>query len=187
VPRSRGFTGTARSRRRSSWEIGPQTGVDGAAIAIASSSLLVGNGGAVVLADGPTLVRLRGELNLFLTLSGGVGDGFHGAFGVAIANEDAFAAGVGSLMTPITEEDWDGWIYHSYFGIFSGGPVAAATTAKQQELVNPGSAVVHREVDSKAMRKLIEHDTIYCALEVVELGNCTMEWAFNSRMLVKLP
>ena len=184
---SRG-SGTRRfpARRKTSWEIGAQTGVDGASTNITSSGATLAGGGAAATLDGLTLVRTRGDLNLFITTSNGVGNGFHGAFGIGIGNENAFAAGAASLLTPLTDEEWDGWIYHRYFGVFSGGTIAAATAAQQADQVNAVSGALHIEVDSKAMRKLTQQDTIYAMLEVVELGTCSMEWAFNSRSLIKL-
>jgi len=142
----------------------------------------------LIVAEGHTLIRTRGDLNLFITIATAAGDGFHGAFGIGIGNENAFTAGVASLNTPLGDEDWDGWIYHRYFGLFAGGPLATATAADQQSQVNSSSAAMHIEVDSKAMRKLNEGDVIYAAVEAVELGAAaSMEWAFNSRTLVKLP
>ena len=187
MARSRGFTRQGPQRRKTSWEIGAQTGIDGATRAVSSSSSLLAVSGVNSEVDGLTLIRTRGDLNLFLTTCDAVGNGFHGAFGIGIVNENAFAAGIGSVLTPLTDEDWDGWFYHRYFGIFSGGPIAAATAAQEALQINSTSAALHVEVDSKAMRKLTEQMTIYAALEVVELGTCTMEWAFNSRSLFKLP
>ena len=186
MARSRGFAQQGR-RRKTSWEIGSQSGADGASISLSSSTALLGTGGVTTLLDGQTLVRTRGDLNLSLSLADIAGSGFTGAFGVGVVNENAFVAGIGSVLTPLTDEDWDGWLYHRYFSLVAGGPLAAATAAAQADFVNPTAAALHIEVDSKAMRRMIEQQTIYCALEVVETGTATMEWAFNSRMLFKLP
>jgi len=175
-------------RRKTSWNIGPQTGVDGATQVISASAAVLATGTAVVLNEGITMVRTRGELNVFLSIATGQGDGFHGAFGIAVASSPAVTAGVGSVPTPITEENWDGWLYHRYFGLFAGGPLATATAADQQSQVNATTAALRVEVDSKAMRKLSVDMTIYAAIEVIELGAASsMEWGFNSRILVKLP
>ena len=179
----------ARSqRRKTSWQIGPQSGVNGAAVAISASQATLLNTVAVVLEDGLTLVRTRGEFTAFLRTSTAAGDGYHGAFGIGVATLAAVTAGVLSVPTPLTEEDWDGWLYHRYFGIFSGGPLATATAAQQTDLVNPMSAAIRLEVDSKAMRKLETEMALFAAIEVVELGAAgIMEFSFNCRMLVKLP
>ena len=181
-------TGVRSLRRKTNWAIGPQTAGDGASIAIGSSQALLAANGAQVIESGITLVRLRGSLNLFLTSAAALGDGFHGAFGIGIATLPAFTIGVTAVPTPITEESWNGWLYHRYFGIFSGGPIAAATAAQEALQVNSTSAALNFEVDSKAMRKLNTDTVIFAALEVIELGaSSTMEFAFNSRLLVKLP
>ena len=188
MPLPRGFDRSRSSRRRrTSWEIGPQTGVDGASIAIGQSEARLAAGGVTIVSDGNTLVRLRGSLNVFLTSVDALGNGYHGAFGIGIVTDQAFDGGVSTVPTPITEEDWDGWLYHRYFGLFSAGPIAAATAAQEALQVNSRPVAVHIEVDSKAMRKVRENDAVYAAIEVIELGTGTMEWSFNSRTLFKLP
>ena len=172
--------------RKTSWDLGPKTSTDGATQPVTTSSIVVASQGVQILVDGETHVRLRGALNLFLTLCDAAGNGFTGAFGVGIVNVKAFAAGTGSLLAPLSEEDWDGWIYHRYFGLFAGGPIAAATAMDQTSAVNPTSAALNVEVDSKAMRKLKLDDVIYAAIEVVEVGTAAMEFGFNSRTLSKL-
>ena len=187
--RSRFPTSSARSsRRKTSWTVGPETSVNGATQVITASSAVLATTGAAVAEDGLTLVRTRGELVCLLGISASQGDGFHGAFGIGVATLAAFTAGIGSVPTPLTEEDWNGWLYHRYFGLFSGGPIAAATAAQQGDQVNSTSAALRVEVDSKAMRKLSMDMIVYAAVEVVELGAASsMEFAFNSRLLVKLP
>ena len=188
--RGSGFrTNLARSqRRKTSWQIGPQSGVDGASVQISASQATLLNGVLFVSEDGLTLVRTRGEFVAHLQLAAADGDGFHGAFGIAVATSAAVTAGVASVPTPLTEENWDGWLYHRYFGLFSGGPIAAATATQQKEQVNATSAALRFEVDSKAMRKLEVDMAIYAAIEVVELGAASqMRFAFNSRTLIKLP
>ena len=176
-----------RQKRKTSWGIGPQTGVDGALQSITASSAVLATGAVGITADGQTLVRTRGELSLFLSAATGIADGFHGAFGIAVASAAAVTAGAASVPTPITEEGWDGWLYHRYFSTFAGGTIAAATAAQQADQVNNMSAALKIEVDSKAMRKLETQMSIYAAVEVIVAGAGTLRWAFNSRMLFKLP
>ena len=188
--RRSGFpTSLGRSqRRKTSWTVGPETGVNGATQVITASGSVLATTAVITTMDGITLVRTRGELVLLLGIAAAQGDGFHGAFGIGQVSSPAFTAGVGSVPTPLTEEDWDGWLYHRYFGLFSGGPLATATAADQQSQVNSTSAALRLDVDSKAMRKSEIDMTFYAAIEVVELGTASsMEFAFNSRMLVKLP
>ena len=176
------------SKRKTSWDVGPETGVNGATQVITASSAVLATTAVAFLFDGDTIVRTRGELNIFLSIAAGQGDGFHGAFGIGVASTAAVTAGIASVPTPLTEEDWNGWIYHRYFGLFAGGPLATATAADQQSQVNSTCAAARIEVDSKAMRKMSDAMSVYAAIEVVELGAVSsMEFAFNCRILTKLP
>ena len=186
----RGFSSlrTSGQRRKTSWSLGPQSGADGAPQSLVVSSSVLMTGGAAVVEDEVTLVRIRGDLNLLCRLSNAGAEGFTGAFGIGLANTAAFVAGVASLPTPIDEESWDGWIYHRYFSLISGGPLAAATAATQENQVNSRSAAMHIEVDSKAMRKASGDQTFFAVLQGIEIGSAAqMTVAFNSRMLFKLP
>ena len=175
-------------RRKTSWQIGAQTGTDGSPQNIGSSVAQLATVGALAAEDGLTLVRTRGEFVAFLSATGSALDGFHGAFGIAVVANAAFVAGVGSLPTPITEENWDGWLYHRYFSLQAGDQLAVATAATQLNQSNATNAALRVEVDSKAMRKLETDMVIYACVEVIAFGvSAQMQWSFNSRSLVKLP
>ena len=77
------------------------------------------------------LIRTRGEFLIFLHSATALAHGYHGAFGIAKATTVAITAGAASVPTPITEENWDGWLYHRYFSVLSAGPIAAATAAQE--------------------------------------------------------
>jgi len=188
VARSRGFPLRSRSptRRKTSWTVGPQSGVDGASISITASAAVLMGVGSAATEDGLTIVRTRGELLFFLTASTTGGGGFFGAFGIGIANTPAFTAGVASLPTPITEDDWDGWLYHRFLTVGSGGAIDAGVSA-DVDMVNASAASVRVEIDSKAMRKINLNETLFAALEVTEVGTATARIFVNSRILVKIP
>jgi len=173
-------------RHRSSWTFGAATAGDGAPQALSGSAGQLGGTQIQSLSDSQTIIRTRGELTIWLLSAAAAGDGFHGAFGLAKANTEAVIAGEPSLPTPIAQETWDGWFYHRYFSLFSGGPIAAATAAQEALQINNVMAAVRIEVDSKAMRKIDINESIYAMIEVAEHGTATMEWAFNSRTLFKL-
>jgi len=186
LARSRGFVSRSRGpRRKLSWTIGVQTGTDGSAQVLSSTSSQVFTGAAVVALDGTTLVRTRGEFLIFLKSATTAAAGFHGAFGIGVGNTAAVAAGVGSIPTPIDEENWDGWLYHRYFSCISHG-VIDGTVSNDGDAINATSAAVRIEVDSKAMRKLSIEQTVFGAIQVLEAGTATAEFFFNSRQLVKL-
>ncbi len=186
----RGFPRLSRNRsqaRKTAWNVGPQTGVDGAPETIAASSSVLGTGLAVVLVDGITMVRTRGELVLTLLSTDQVVGGFHGAFGIGVATTAAVGVGVSSIPTPITEETWGGWLYHRFFSIMSNSVLDSGVTS-EAGLALPTSGSVRIDVDSKAMRKLEVDQTVYCIVEVIRLGSAaSMRFSFNSRILVKLP
>jgi len=172
-------------RHRSSWESGPETTAGGGAQSLVSSTADLASTAVQATVDGLTLIRTRGELVCFLKTAASDANGFHGAFGIAKVTSAAFLAGVASVPTPITEESWDGWLYHRYFSLFSAGPIAVATAAQEALQVNNVCAALRIEVDSKAMRKQDVDEAFYAAIEVVEVGTATMSWTFNSRILIK--
>ena len=163
-------------RRAKAWDDGP--GGTGVTEFAATGSAILGSGRTSNVAD-ITLARLRGACQVFLQTAAGAGEGFHGAVGVAIVTSAAFAAGVASVPTPITERGWDGWLYHQFFDIHA----AEATTAN---VVQAATGNHRWDVDSKAMRKLEADMTLMAVAEVVEIGTATMDIFFDSRVLFLL-
>ena len=119
-----------------------------------------------------TLVRVRGYFEALILSATSVGDGFFGAIGMGVATSAAITAGIGSLPTPITEEDWDGWMLHRYFGC-RGGIVGDSGDSGWEAL----------QLDSKAMRKIAEDESLYWAVEVIETGTATMQLVGSARVL----
>ena len=174
----RGFRQDRGSRRKTSWELGPgdctETEFSATGAAFVGMAL-------TPTVDGLTLVRLRGRLHVFLSVSAIPGTGFCGAFGIGIATVAAVTAGAASVPTPITEQGWDGWIYWTPIQVFNTGNTLS-------DGVNAIGATQIETVDSKAMRKLREEDAIYAAIEFsVEEGATTVETRFDSRILAMLP
>ena len=178
MPRtSRGFSRSPR--RRKAWDVGPGS-VTGQSTLSSTTSVLASTGSAA-LADGLTLLRLRGYLSLFQTAASAASTGFSGAFGIGITTVQAFSdTGVGATPTPIDEQDWDGWIFWEAFSV-------KTITATLADGVNAQSSYLRLPIDTRAMRKLREDDVIYSVIQVTESGTSTMEWATDSRILVALP
>jgi len=173
---SRGRLPTRGSRRQTGWEEGP--GGDLAPeLFTASSSVILGSGVAA-LSDGLTVVRLRGELQAYMTAVVAANDGYSCAVGACIVSNDAFAIGVTAVPTPIEDMDWNGWLYHRFFHVHS---VSTAVTATDSSLV------LRFEVDSKAMRKIAVNETLCMVMEVLERGTASLSVWFDSRILLKLP
>ena len=175
MPYQRSYRGSSRasapSRRRTGWEEGPGTLT---ATAFSSSSVAILGNGQEFLADGGTIVRIRGAIELVLSSVGSVLDGYDGAIGIGIVSTPAFAIGVTAMPTPITEIGWEGWMYHRFFSIHASD---AALDIESLKI----------ELDTKAMRKVNTEEVVFAAIEVVETGAAVMTVRLGSRMLLKLP
>ena len=175
------FQGRQSVRRLTGWEEG--IGSVGEQTSLSSSTTILVSSGLSILEDGFTLVRTRGSLLLQLGTADAQGSGYAGAFGIGVATTPAFVAGAGAVPGPITEQDWDGWLYWAPVQLTAAGVITAvANTAMDAQ-----TGVQRIDFDSKAMRKLTEDDTIYGALEVTEVATATLRWRCDSRMLFKLP
>jgi len=162
------------SQRKTGWSIGPN-GI----ISRSSTGTSLFPTAVQSLLDGQTIVRLRGELQARLTSADAVNSGLENAIGFCRVTEEAFNAGVASVPSPITDADWDGWMYHRYFTLKAS---AAA------DLTGPSSGVAIRlEIDSKAMRKLALSDVLVAVVESVESGTAVEQMDLRTRVLLKLP
>ena len=181
MPLRRGLTRgrTIVSNRRSTgWEEGPGGTTNTQLVAVGSAFT-----GTVLQAvvDGLTLVRLRGQLQLFLSAASTATSGFAGAFGIGVATNAALAVGINAVPTPITEQQWNGWLFWTPIQFHS-------VTATIGDGVNAASVSQFITVDSKAMRKVPVEQSIYAALELsTEIGAATLNAFFDSRVLFKLP
>ncbi len=166
-------------RCRTGWEDGPGVALADASLTsfTSSASAIVGLGQASGDQDGQTIARVRGLLEVFLTASTAAGDGYFGAVAIGIVSAPAFAAGVASVPTPLTEIEWEGWLWFSYFGVHAPGAGTASSSEVRQRVV----------IDSRAMRKVGSAEVVYVAAEVVEAGTATMLMRVATRMLVMAP
>jgi len=180
--RSRGgFRSSQQSSKRlTDWALGPG-GTTPTAVSTTVATIL--SSVVVPLVAGLTIVRIRGEFQMYLGLATAVNDGFIGAFGIGIATSAATTAGGGSVPTPVTEAASDNWLFHRFISCVSPKAFAADTDPVGQVI----PAVMQFEVDSKAMRKFPSEASLYAALEVTEVGTANAQVFFDSRMLLKLP
>jgi len=167
----RGFA--PRTARLTAWGLGPE-----GALAHSSSVAQGFATGIVPTSEGFTIVRIRGEFLAFLQSAGSNGDGFQGAVGIGLASDEAFAVGITALPTPLSDDEDELWIWHSFFNIFAG---TAATGSREP------AATVRLPVDTKAMRKFPVGTTMFAAVEVVETGVAVGSSKLLTRMLFKLP
>ena len=170
---------SARSRRKSSWSVGPQ---QAGLPSITASSVTLWAIGAQALEDGLTVVRIRGSLGCWLEVVTAIGDGFvQVAFGICVVSENAFDAGAASVPGPLTDKKWDGWMWHRFVDPMLGFSVT------EGDNTGPISQV-KLEVDTKAMRKTKESDVVIGVTEVAtEIGTATLQFIASTRMLSKLP
>ena len=161
-------------RRRKGWEEGP--GQVGVQTQLTSSTIDLLDSGAQLVVDGTTLLRLRGTYSAFLSTGSSLA-GFSGAFAIGITDVPAFSIGSTAVQTPITNADWDGWLFWQAFDLKQ--PTSTFDSAA------PNASMV-MPVDTKAMRKLKQDDVIYACVEVVEVGTATYNHHFDSRLLLAL-
>ncbi len=81
-----------------------------------------------------------------------------GAFGVCIVSDEAFAAGTASIPRPFDDANWGGWfMWQSFFGVFE----FADATGR----VGLNANTLRYQVDSKAMRKVGQNETVVLMCE----------------------
>ncbi len=171
---SRGSFRARSPRRRTGWEEGPGTqAINGQS----SSFAAIIGGGQSALVDGMTVARIRGQIEVYLTAVTAAGDGYAGAFGIGIVTAAAFAVGVTAVPTPITEIEWEGWLWHQFFSLHVGDKTAGDVDHSRLQI----------PVDTKAMRKIGSDEVVFLSWEATEEGTATIEAVGGSRMLVMLP
>ncbi len=161
-------------RRKTAWAQGP--GSTGLTSITASSVAIIGSGSVPTVPE-LTVARIRGLFDIFLTSSTSPGDGFFGALGIGMVQTPAFAAGISAIPTPLSELGSENWLWLSHFSVHEA-------SADGQ-----GSGTDHQRVfiDSKAMRKQSAEQTLYIALEVVEIGTAAASLFMDTRVLDFLP
>ena len=169
------FRRTSGSKRITEWAQGPfSSGVD---VATASGNNLIDTGQEFLQAG--TLVRLRGELAIWVVVATAPFDGFTSySAGIGIVTADAFAVGASAMPSPRGDADWSGWIWHH-----SGAAIVEASTTESTQ----GLASVRLAIDSKAMRKVGVNEVVFGAVSFqTEVGTATVNFVLSTRMLVKL-
>ena len=177
MARSRGFLPRTRApKRATTWGQGPSA-ID--LISAATSKLFWTNGSVLTNESIVTIVRMRGLVSIQLNTIDAVGAGFFGAVGLGIITLDAFTAGAGSAPGALTDAEWDGWIWHSFFDV-RGQSVTMA------DGVNAFHASQRIEIDSKAMRKFEDSQVLFGSFDMVESTNATVEMQAEARVLLKV-
>ena len=182
MARSRGsFQGRGRSRPTGrTWDIGPgSTGINGGSIDITGNGSILGSGVSPTT-DKLTIMRTRGELLITADIDA-ITEGAHLAVGLGIVTADAFAVGRTAVPSPIADEGWDGWYWHSY--VMIGGAVNTTDVVGSAQL---GSSIWRVEIDSKAMRKIDTDEIAFFAIGMADLeGTTQVICRCRTRMLVQ--
>jgi len=120
----------------------------------------------------PTVVRTRGMVS-YGPQSGAADLDIVGAWGFAIVSDQAFTAGAASIPGPFDEAGWDGWFSHGYFSF------------KLDVTTDVGRLIMDRQdpIDSKAMRKVSDNETI---VVMAESNVGAFDISLQFRMLLKL-
>jgi len=121
----------------------------------------------------PTIVRTRGMIGVRPDSGVAADTAFVGAFGIGIVSDQAFAAGVASVPGPFDQGDWDGWFVWQSF----------QATWDFNSAVGVEPLEVEYEIDSKAMRKVSDNETV---VFVAESQAGAFDISVPLRMLFKL-
>jgi len=174
------------SRRRvSAWTVGVG-GTTGSATIVGNNAIFLGSAVVLVALEAVTVVRIRGQFLGYLLTAASAGDGFRGAVGIGIATTAAVTAGIGSVPTPLTEQDADNWLWHQYFALTTPAAIVAADAVKEASNMAVVTGAFRTDIDSRAMRKFRSQDSLYASVEIIETGTATAQFSLDSRMLVKL-
>jgi len=163
--RHRGFRDSG-SRRLTSW-FGP---ADQGYVAVASAGATLFSN--VSIEERVTVIRTRGQISI-IPAAFGADLNVVGAVGMGIVTTEAFTAGILSVPEPFSDADWGGWLMWRSFSY------------RVEFLDSTGIAVPNWsfEVDSKAMRKVRQNETIILVAESQQ-GAFTISAPL--RVLVKL-
>ncbi len=178
MARRRGFParGLRSPGRLTAWALGPnETGV-----AFTTVTQGLWTTGVALTSGKATIVRIRGYIELMIQASSAVDGGFSGAIGLGLVTTPAFDIGATAVPGPVTELDWDGWMWHHFFSI-------RTMTATIADGANAYSAVQKIDIDTKAMRRFDEDMTLIGVIETgAESGAATLRAHADTRVLLKL-
>ena len=162
-------------RRRTGWEPGPFT----TSLSLTAAGKTAWSTTQEFLEDGLTVARIRGSLSLTVSSVGSRFDHFDAiAFGIGIASVQAIGIGATALPGPLSEIDWEGWIYHTIQSGMRGTALSPLGDA---------AGFVRVDIDTKAMRKVGTNQAIFGMVEAeVETGVVDVRVEGRTRMLLML-
>ncbi len=162
-----------RTRRKTQWGQGPSA----ADVSISSNAAALWSVTSVVTSKA-TITRVRGLCEFMLNTADTIGAGFFGAVGLILVSDEAAAAGVNSVPSPLSQLD-AGWLWHSFYSV-------RTVTATIGDGVNSSSVYLRISIDNKAMRIQAPNQTLVGVIDQTESTNAVMEFHANTRILDKL-
>jgi len=169
-------------RRGTSWVGGAGTGAAfdntsfGSEQTIHASGRVAATGAMSSGFDGQTIVRIRGVLRLRLSTVTAGGDGYAGAIGMCVVSSDALAIGVTAVPDPFLGANEDCWKWHRFISLYGTETTPSDGYGGVQDI----------EIDSKAMRKFDEGQSLVMVSRWVEVGTAVIGWSAMTRVLLKV-
>ena len=170
--RSRAVSG----RRPTTWLGFADT--DFVAVAANSTSIVTAIGEATWASfPEPTIVRIRGMLDVMVNPVGANNDDVRWGAGLGMISAQAFAAGASAVHAPLSNSDWGGWMW------WATGVMRQRSTYSEFSAPQAGVSVV---IDSKAMRKVENDSLLVCVVETLNgAGSAGVLISAAARVLVK--
>jgi len=170
----RHFRGRSGQKREHSWFDIPAASV----ALVAAGGTIYASLTAAELARRPFTI-VRTHLTAHLQSDQGAASELQvAALGLAVVTDQAAAAGVGSVPTPVTDDDSDNWFVHKYM-------ISNFTFASGVGFGEGLSAGTLFEIDSKAMRKVNDGDDIVVVGEVDAVAGSGVILTIAGRLLIK--
>ncbi len=163
-------------RRKTDWQFGIAAPGALASIPIDSkrvvTSVGIGEGGV----PPGTIVRFRGCIHLELAAETGAAMLTSYAVGIGLFDDRAFAvANAAGLPGPLTDADDEKWMWF-HCGYLGAGPQLGITTDLVQESDGTGRRIADDVIiDSKAMRKWDENQTLALVVEQINIDGTATE------------
>ncbi len=159
------------ARRATQWT---STVPETAFIILAAGSSVIDSTFVTTSGAPETLIRVRGLFTVQTDQTAAAEAPF-GAIGIAVVSDEAAAAGAASVPLPYTDAESDLWVMHQFFAapFEFGTAVGFSDVARQYE------------IDSKAMRKVSEDQTLVL---MVQNGSAAhgMQYRLDLRLLAKV-
>ena len=145
-------------------------------IAAASTAVAIFSFNAAALALRPfTIVRTRASMTM-RSDQNAASERFGANFGMAVVSDQAVAIGVTAVPTPVSDLGSDLWfVMEAMYGTVQVGDATGFD----------GDFGFHRELDSKAMRRVDLGQDVIAVMETPSFGS-SADFTFSGRMLIKL-